>query len=84
MLVLERISFTAVEAQRTDAASRWKPGLAAAIDAHWEVAAPLGVVVSAATLVDPQRTVVRTNGAQAGETPALSIGGFVGLRLKLR
>jgi hypothetical protein len=84
LMVVERISFTAVEGDRSDGASRWKPGLSAAIDAHWQALPPLGLVVSAATLVDPERTVVRTGGARVGETPALGLSGFVGLRLKLR
>jgi hypothetical protein len=84
LLVVERISFTAVDGTRSDGAARWKPGVSAAMDAHWQVLPPLGVNVSAATIVDPQRTVVRTAGAQVGETPALGLSGFVGLRLRLR
>jgi hypothetical protein len=84
LLVVERISFTAAAGDRTDAAARWKPGISAGLDAHWQVAPPLGLVISAATHLDPQRTVIRSGGAHVGETPALGLTGFVGLRLKLR
>lgn len=84
LVVVERISFTAQDGARSDAAARWKPGLSAALDAHWQVAPPLGLVVSALTHVDPQRTVVNAGGNHVGETPALGLMGFVGLRLKLR
>ncbi len=84
LLVLERLSLTVEEGGVSDGASRWKPGLGGAIDAHWQAAPPFGVVVSAVTHLDPARTVVQVEGGQAGETPALGIGGFVGLRLKLR
>lgn len=84
LVVLERLSLTAVDGERSDGASRWKPGLSAAIDAHWDVAPPLGLVLSAATHVDPERTVVATRGTPVAETPALGFGGFLGVRLKLR
>ena len=84
LVVLERLALTVVDGGRSDGAARWKPGFAAAIDAHWEVAAPLGLLLSAETLVDPERTVIRTRGTQVAETPALGFSGFVGLRLKLR
>jgi len=84
LIVLERLSLTAVDGERSDGASRWKPGLSAAIDAHWDVAPPLGLVLSAATHVDPERTVVATHGTPVAETPALGFGGFLGVRLKLR
>jgi hypothetical protein len=84
LLTVERVSFTAVDGTDSDARSSWKPGMSAAIDAHWEALPPVSVVVSGATFVDPRRTVVRTRGAQVGETPALGISGFLGLRLKLR
>ena len=84
MLVVERISFTASDGARSDAAARWKPGVSAALDAHWQLAPPLGLVVSAATHVDPQHTVIQQGGVHVGETPALGFTGFVGLRLKLR
>jgi hypothetical protein len=83
-LVLERLSFTAADEQRSDGASRWKPGLGGAVDAHWEPAPPVGLVVSAVTHLDPARTVLRVEGKSAGETPALGLAGFIGLRLKLR
>jgi hypothetical protein len=84
LITVERISFTAVEGDVSDAGSSWKPGLSAAIDAHWEALPPLSLVVSAATFVDPRRTVVTTHGSPVAETPALGLSGFVGLRLKLR
>jgi hypothetical protein len=84
LLVVERLSLSAVEGSRTDGATRYKPGLAAAIDAHWELSPPLGLVVSAATLIDPERTVIKTAGTLVAETPALGLSGFVGLRLRLR
>jgi hypothetical protein len=83
-LVVERLAFTAFDGEQSDAASRWKAGIAAALDAHWQVAPPVGIVVSAATHLDPARTVVRSGGAPVGETPALGLSGFVGVRLKLR
>jgi len=83
-LVVERLSFTATAGERSDGTARWKPGISAAIDAHWEAAPPVGIVVSAVTHLDPERTVVRSNGAPVGETPALGLGGFVGVRLRLR
>lgn len=84
LLVVERISFAATAEDRSDGAARWKPGISAALDAHWEALPPVGIVVSAVTHLDPARTVVRSNGAPAGETPALGLSGFVGVRLKLR
>lgn len=84
LVVLERLSLTAVDGDRSDGAARWKPGVTAAVDAHWQVAPPLGLLLSAATLVDPERTVIRTQGTQIAETPALGFSGFLGVRLKLR
>ncbi len=84
MLALERMAFTAVDGARSGGAARWKPGVTGAIDAHWDVALPLSVIVSAATFIDPEHTVVRVGGQQAGETPAIGLSGFLGLRLKLR
>jgi hypothetical protein len=84
MFALERMAFTAVDGARSGGAARWKPGLTGAIDAHWDVALPLSVIVSAATFIDPEHTVVRVGGVQVGETPALGLSGFIGLRLKLR
>jgi hypothetical protein len=84
LLVVERVSFTAVERGDSDSDASWKPGASAAIDAHWQALPPVGLVVSAVTFVDPRRTVVKTGGAQVGETPALGLSGFLGLRLKLR
>jgi hypothetical protein len=83
MLALERMAFTAVDGERSAGASRWKPGVTGAIDAHWDVAPPISVVVSAATFIDPEHTAVNVGGELAGETPALGLSGFIGLRLKL-
>jgi hypothetical protein len=41
-------------------------------------------VLSAASFVDPEHTIVRTGGEAAGETPALGLSGYLGLRVKLR
>jgi hypothetical protein len=84
LFVLERMSLAVVEDERADGTARWKPGLGGAIDAYWEASPPLGLVVSAVTHVDPARTAVRVEGDQAGETPAVGLGGFIGLRLKVR
>jgi len=83
-LSLERLSATAVGPTRDDDATRWKPGVTAAIDGHWDVALPVSLVISAATFIDPRRTVVNVGGVKAGETPALGFSGFLGVRLKLR
>ena len=84
LVVLEHMSLTAVEGQRSAGAARWKPGVTVAIDGHWDFAPPVALVLSAASFIDPERTVVRTGGQDAGETPALGLSGFCGLRLKLR
>jgi hypothetical protein len=84
LVVLERLSLTALDGERSDSASRWKPGVSAAVDAHWNIAPPLGFVLTAATLLDPERTVVRTQLTRVAETPALGFSGFIGVRLKLR
>jgi hypothetical protein len=84
LLVLEHISFKARVGSASEDAARWKPGVSAAIDGHWDFAPPVGIVVSAATFIDPKRTEVNVGGDQAGETPGLGLSGFVGLRLKLR
>jgi hypothetical protein len=84
LFVLERLSLTAVDGERSDGASRWKPGVSAAVDVHWDVAPPLGFVLSATTHVDPEHTVVATHGTPVAETPALGFSGFLGVRLKLR
>lgn len=83
-LALERLAVTAVEGQRSQADSRWKAGAVAAIDGHWEFAPPVGLLLSAATFIDPKRTLIRSGGEVAGETPALGLGGYLGLRLRLR
>ena len=82
--VAERLSLTALEGERRDAAARWKAALSAAIDAHWDALPPVGVLLTASTHFDPERSVVRIAGTQVSETPALGLSGFVGLRLKLR
>lgn len=84
LFVVERLSFDAVAGGSSEGATRWKPGVTAAIDGHWDFAPPVGLVVSAATFIDPEHTVVHVGGDQAGETPALGLSGFVGIRLKLR
>jgi hypothetical protein len=84
LVAIERLSFTAADGERTAGASRWKPGVTTAIDGHWDFAPPLSLVLSAATFIDPERSVVRVGGQDAGETPALGLSGFVGVRLKLR
>ncbi|HEX2869706.1 MAG TPA: hypothetical protein VHP33_00590 [Polyangiaceae bacterium] len=84
LVVLERMTLTAERASTEDAASRWKPGVSVAIDGHWDFASPVGLVVSAAAFIDPERTVVHIEGDLVGETPALGLNGFVGLRFKLR
>jgi hypothetical protein len=84
LVVLERLSLTALDGERSDGAARWKPGFALAVDAHWQLVSALGLVVSAESSVDPERTVVRTRGTQVAETPALGFNGFVGFRLRLR
>jgi hypothetical protein len=84
LFVLERMTLTAERGPSADDASRWKPGVSAAIDGHWDFAPPVGLVVSAATFIDPERTVVHIGGDLVGETPALGLSGFVGVRFKLR
>jgi len=83
-LMLEHMSLTAYALGRSAGDSRWKPGLSAAMDAYWIFAPPLAFVVSAATFIDPERSVVRIDDDEVGETPALGFSGFVGLRLRLR
>jgi hypothetical protein len=84
LFVVERMSLTAFGSSYADAAARWKPGVTVAIDGHWDMAPPVGLVVSAATFIDPERTVVLVGGEPAGETPALGLSGFIGVRFKLR
>jgi hypothetical protein len=84
LVVLERMTLTAERGLAEDGTSRWKPGVSVAIDGHWDFAPPVGVVVSAAAFIDPERTVVHIEGDLVGETPALGLNGFVGLRFKLR
>jgi hypothetical protein len=81
---LERMAVTAVDGERTDGASRWKLGVVAGIDGHWDFSSSVGLLLSAATFIDPERTVIKSGGEPVGETPALGLGGFVGLRLRLR
>lgn len=84
LFVLERMTLTAERGLTEDGASRWKPGVSAAIDGHWDFAPPVALVVSAAAFIDPERTVVHIEGDLVGETPALGLNGFLGLRFKLR
>jgi hypothetical protein len=84
LFALERISLSAQRDSSVDDAARWKAGVTAAIDGHWDFAPPVGLVVSAATFVDPVRTLVHVAGEDAGETPPLGLSGFLGVRLKLR
>jgi hypothetical protein len=84
MFGLERLSVTAFDDERTAGDTRWKPGIVAGIDGHWNVARPLSLLLSADTFIDPRRTEIRRAGQSAGETPALGLTGFLGLRLRLR
>lgn len=84
LFVVERLSFRAVAGPLSEEQTRWKPGVTAAIDGHWDFAPPVGLVVSAATFIDPERTVVHVRDEPAGETPSLGLSGFLGVRLKLR
>lgn len=83
-LALERMSVTASDGQRSAGDLRWKPGAVVAIDGHWDFSRPVGLLLSAATLIDPRRTVITIGGQPVGETPALGLSGFLGLRLRLR
>jgi hypothetical protein len=80
----EHLAVTATEGELSASDSRWKPGVTAAIDGYWNVTPPLGVLLSAATFIAPKRTVVRSVSQDVGETPALGLSGFVGVRLRLR
>jgi hypothetical protein len=84
LFAVERMSLTAERDDGVDDAARWKVGVTAALDGHWDFAPPVGLVVSAATFMDPVRTLVHVAGEDAGETPALGLSGFLGVRLKLR
>lgn len=83
MATVERMELTALDGARSAGASRWKPGVTGAIDAHWDIALPVSVVVTAATFIDPVQTVVNVGGERVGETAPLGLSGFIGLRLKL-
>jgi hypothetical protein len=83
-LMLERMSLTAYDGQRSAGDARWKPGVSAALDGYWTFEPPLSLVVSAASFIDPERSVVLIGNDEVGETPALGFSGFVGLRLRLR
>jgi hypothetical protein len=84
LVAVEQLSVTAIEGERSASDSRWKPGVMAGVDGHWEFAPPVALLLSAATFIDPERTEVRSGGQLAGESPAVSLSGFVGLRIKLR
>ncbi|RYZ01528.1 MAG: hypothetical protein EOO73_35290 [Myxococcales bacterium] len=83
-LALERLAVTAVDGGRSQGEARWKPGAVAAVDGRWDFAPPVGLLLSAATFIDPERTFIRSGGQPAGETPALGLSGYVGFRLRLR
>ncbi len=83
-LALERLAVTSQDGESSQGDSRWKPGIVAAIDGLWDVAPPVGIVLSAATFIDPERTVIKSRGEVVGETTALGLNGYVGLRLRLR
>lgn len=84
LFALERMSLGARRDSSLDEATRFKAGVTAAIDGHWDFAPPIGLVVSAATFMDPVRTLVKVGGEDVGETPGLGLSGFLGVRLKLR
>ena len=84
LFAVERMSLAVQRDGSVDDATRLKAGVTAAIDGHWDFAPPIGLVVSAATFVDPVRTLVHVGGEDVGETPALGLSGFLGVRLKLR
>lgn len=83
-LAIERLSMTATSAGKSEGTARWKPGAIAGLDVHWDMALPVSLLASAETFIDPERTVVRIGGEQVGETPALGLSGFFGVRLRLR
>jgi hypothetical protein len=84
LLAVERMSVTATEGGQQASDSRWKPGVTAALDGHWRLSPPVSLVLSVATFIDPKRSEVRSSGRTIGETPAVGLTGFVGLRFKLR
>jgi hypothetical protein len=84
LVSLERLAVTASDGARSAAGARWKPGVTAAIDGYLYVAPPVAILVGASTFIDPERTVVRQAGVEAGETPAVGLVGFVGVRVKVR
>jgi len=82
--MLEHMSLTAYDGQRSAGDSRWKPGVSAGLDAFWIFQPPFALVLSVATFIDPERSVVQIGGDEVGETPALGFNAFVGVRLRLR
>jgi hypothetical protein len=84
LVAVERVSVTAFDGVRQASAARWKPGVIAALDGHWDFTPPFALALSAETFIAPERTVVRSGGQTLAETPALGLSGFVGLRIKLR
>jgi hypothetical protein len=84
LVAFERLLVTATEGNLSESGARWKPGVTAAIDGYWNVAPPLGLLLTASTFIDPRPTVVRSLSQEVGETPALGLSGFVGVRIKVR
>lgn len=84
LLAIERVSFSAVAGERSASDGRWKPGAILALDAHWDFAPPVSLALGASSFVDPVHTSIEVGGERVGDTPALGLNGFVGLRLKLQ
>jgi hypothetical protein len=56
----------------------------AAVDGYWNVSSPVAVVLSAATFIAPKQTIVKSASQKVGETPAVGLAGFIGLRVRVR
>lgn len=83
-LLLEHLRIGAHSDERSDVAERWKPALAAALDARLLLSSPVSALFSASAVFDPRRSVVRVSGADVAETPTLGLNGFLGLRVHAR